>query len=53
MAALAEATDGIITSFDNAFDTKHNCETTAQFLSWWGNDRMERYGYERFQSVRI
>lgn len=36
IAALAEATDGVIASWDSAFDSKHNGETAEQFLAWWG-----------------
>ena len=53
VAAIAELTDGVIASFDLAFDSKHSGETSTQFLSWWGDDRIEMYGRERFQAARI
>ena len=36
-AALAEASGGIIASFDCAFDCEHNGETAEEFLAWWGH----------------
>jgi hypothetical protein len=47
-AALAEATDGIVASFDCAFDTEHNGETAEQFLSWWGDAKIDWYGPNSF-----
>ena len=51
-AALAEATDGVIASFDSAFDIEHNGETAEQFLSWWGDRQVDFYGAERFLAAR-
>lgn len=51
-AALAEATDGVIASFDSAFDIEHNGETAADFLSWWGDNQMAFYGADRFKQAR-
>lgn len=50
--ALAEATDGIVASFDNAFDTAHNGESAEQFLSWWGDQQIERFGAKAFMAAR-
>ncbi len=47
-AALAEATDGIIASFDSAFEIEHNGEDAATFLTWWGDEQIDFYGTERF-----
>lgn len=47
-AALAEATDGVVASFDCAFDIEHNGETAEQFLSWWGDAQIDWYGPESF-----
>ena len=47
-AALAEATDGVIASFDSAFDIEHNGESAEQFLSWWGDRQISFYSPERF-----
>ena len=51
-AALAEATDGIIASFDSAFDGKHNGETAEEFLSWWGDRQINFYGEDAFRNPR-
>lgn len=58
-AALAEATGGVITSFDSAFsgaegadEVERNGQTAEQFLAWWGDRQVERYGVHRFQSSR-
>ena len=51
-AALAEATDGIIASFDCAFDKKHNGETAEEFLSWWGDRQIDFYGEDAFRNPR-
>ena len=51
-AALAEATDGIIASFDCAFDDKHNGETAEQFLAWWGDRKIDFYGEDAFRNPR-
>ena len=51
-AALAEATDGIIASFDCAFDKKHNGETAEEFLSWWGDRQINFYGEDAFRNPR-
>ena len=51
-AALAEATDGVIASFDSAFDIEHNGETAEQFLSWWGDRRLTSTEPERFLAAR-
>lgn len=51
-AALAEATDGVIASFDCAFDIEHNGETAEQFLTWWGDRQVDFYGAERFLPAR-
>ncbi|PHP53363.1 hypothetical protein [Actinomyces ruminis] len=47
-AALAEATDGVLASFDSAFDLEHNGETAAEFLSWWGDHQINFYGTKQF-----
>ena len=44
-AVLAEQTNGIIASWDGAFD-KHNVETAEEFLQWWGDEQIARYGLE-------
>lgn len=51
-AALAEATDGILASFDCAFDEKHNGETAEEFLSWWGDRQIDFYGEDAFRNPR-
>ena len=51
-AALAEATDGIIASFDCAFDEKHNGETAEEFLLWWGDRQINFYGEDAFRNPR-
>ena len=51
-AALAEATEGIIASFDSAFDGKHNGETAEEFLSWWGDRQINFYGEDAFRNPR-
>lgn len=51
-AALAEATDGIIASWDSAFDSEHNGEAAEQFLTWWGDRQIDFYGEERFRAAR-
>lgn len=51
-AALAEATDGIIASFDSAFDDKHNGETAEEFLAWWGDRQINFYGEDAFRNPR-
>lgn len=51
-AALAEATDGILASFDCAFDEKHNGETAEEFLSWWGDRQINFYGEDAFRNPR-
>ena len=51
-AALAEATDGIIASFDSAFDDKHNGETAEEFLLWWGDRQINFYGEDAFRNPR-
>lgn len=51
-AARAEATDGIIASFDCAFDEKHNGETAEEFLLWWGDRQINFYGEDAFRNPR-
>jgi len=51
-AALAEATEGIIASFDSAFDDKHNGETAEEFLAWWGDRQIDFYGEDAFRNPR-
>ena len=51
-AALAEATNGVIASFDSAFDIEHNGESAQQFLTWWGEKQMTFYGTESFKKSR-
>ncbi len=51
-AALAEATGGIIASFDSAFEIEHNGEDAATFLTWWGDEQIGFYGTERFAEAR-
>lgn len=51
-AALAEATDGIIASFDSAFDDEHNGETAEEFLAWWGDRQIDFYGEDAFRNPR-
>lgn len=50
-AALAEASGGIIASFDCAFDCEHNGETAEEFLAWWGERQMAFYGPGRFKNA--
>lgn len=52
-AALAEATNGVIASFDSAFDIEHNGESAQKFLTWWGEKQMTFYGTESFKKSRI
>lgn len=51
-AALAEATDGVIASFDSAFEIEHNGEDAAAFLAWWGDRQIGFYGTESFEQAR-
>jgi hypothetical protein len=51
-AALAEATNGVIASFDSAFDIEHNGESAQKFLTWWGEAQMTFYGTESFKKPR-
>ena len=51
-AALAEATNGVIASFDSAFDIEHNGESAQKFLTWWGERQMAFYGTESFKKSR-
>ena len=51
-AALAEATEGIIASFDCAFDDKHNGETAEEFLAWWGDRQIDFYSEDAFRNPR-
>ncbi|MCQ5272466.1 hypothetical protein NE578_05400 [Schaalia odontolytica] len=51
-AALAEATNGVIASFDSAFDIEHNGESAQKFLTWWGEAQMTFYGTESFKKAR-
>lgn len=46
--ALAEATEGMITSFDGEFASEHEGEDAETFLSWWGDYQIAWYGVERF-----
>lgn len=48
-AALAEATDGIIASFDSAFGEDANGQSAAEFLAWWGDRQLAFYGLDRFR----
>jgi hypothetical protein len=48
-AALAEATDGVLMSWDSAFDIEHNGETADRFLSWWGDSQVDFYGDDEFR----
>ncbi|XPP26043.1 MAG: hypothetical protein ACNYNX_10550 [Leucobacter sp.] len=48
-AAFAEATGGIITSLDSAFEGDHNAEDAATFLAWWGDRQIGFYGADRFR----
>ena len=52
-AALAEATNGVIASFDSAFDIEHNGESAQKFLTWWGEKQMTFYGTESFKRSRV
>lgn len=48
-AAIAEMTDGIIGSWDSAFDgDEHNGESAAAFLGWWGERQLSWYGIRAF-----
>lgn len=58
-AALAEATDGVIASFDCAFcdvededGIDHNGESAEQFLAWWGDRQFRFYGADSFRTAR-
>lgn len=51
-AALAEATDGVLASFDCAFGDQHNGEAAEQFLAWWGDHQIHFYGAECFLTAR-
>ena len=51
-AALAEATEGIIASFDCESDEKYNGETAEEFLSWWGDRQIDFYGEDAFRNPR-
>ena len=51
-AALAEATNGVIASFDSAFDIEHNGESAQKFLTWWGEKHMTFYGTESIKKSR-
>ena len=51
-AALAEATEGIIASFDCESDEKYNGETAEKFLAWWGDRRIDFYGEDAFRNPR-
>lgn len=47
-AAIAEATNGVMASFDCAFDGEHNGESAEQFLAWWGDRQIDFYTPKRF-----
>ncbi|WP_028822308.1 hypothetical protein [Propionimicrobium lymphophilum] len=47
-AALAEATNGVIASFDCAFE-QPNGQKPDEFLSWWGDTQMQKYGAKWFR----
>ena len=51
-AALAEATEGIIASFDCESDEKYNGETAEEFLAWWGDRQIGFYGEDAFRNPR-
>ena len=51
-AALAEATEGIIASFDCESDEKYNGETAEEFLAWWGDRQIDFYGADAFRNPR-
>ena len=51
-AALAEATEGIIASFDCESDEKYNGETAEDFLAWWGDRQIDFYGEDAFRNPR-
>ena len=51
-AALAEATEGIIASFDCESDEKYNGETSEEFLAWWGDRQIDFYGEDAFRNPR-
>lgn len=46
--ALAEATEGVIASFDYEFDPAHDGEEAETFLSWWGDHQIAWHGVEPF-----
>lgn len=46
-AALAEQTDGLIASWDSAFDER-NGQTAKEFLQWWGDKQFAYYGLGAF-----
>lgn len=48
-AAIAEQTNGLIVSFDSAFDHPHNGETAEQLLSWWGDNQINFYSPDAFR----
>ncbi|PJM75026.1 hypothetical protein [Bifidobacterium simiarum] len=49
-AALAEETNGRISSLDDTLSFRgHNGETAEQFLAWWGDKQMAFYGKEPFR----
>lgn len=49
-AALAEATNGVIASFDCAFE-EENGQSAEEFLAWWGDRQMSFYGVDMFQAA--
>ena len=51
-AALAEATEGIIASFDCESDEQYNGETAEEFLAWWGDRQIDFYGEDAFRNPR-
>lgn len=51
-AALAEATEGIIASFDCESDEKYNGETAEKFLAWWCDRQIDFYGEDAFRNPR-
>jgi len=50
-AALAEATGGVVASWDSAFDVEHNGESAEQFLTWWGDQQVDFYGEAIFRGT--
>ncbi|QRV02641.1 hypothetical protein JTE88_02560 [Arcanobacterium phocisimile] len=46
-AAIAEATQGIIATFDCAFEER-NGQSADEFLSWWGDSQLRLYGAKSF-----